>query len=242
VRLADEIATSLGLATASVPWQTQRAPVTRLGDALTTLSDAFGTIASDVLVLARPEIAELSEPGGTGRGGSSSMPQKRNPILSVLTVSAARKAPALAAELHRSAGAAVDERPDGAWHGEWQTLRELMRLVGGAAALVAELTTGLVVHPGAMMHNLKLSGPLVVAERIMLEFAPLVGAARIQEIIAARADDDAFDIVAALRAEPTLAEVSAAHLAEVVYPVAYLGDADLLIDRALAAAAGEVQP
>jgi 3-carboxy-cis,cis-muconate cycloisomerase len=241
VRLTDEIATNLGLATSTSPWQTQRAPVTRLGDALTTLSDAFGTVASDVLVMARPEIAELSEPSRAGRGGSSSMPQKQNPILSVLAVSAARKAPALAAELHRSAGAAVDERPDGAWHVEWQTLRELLRLVGGAAALIAELTAGLVVHQGAMMRNLKLSGPLVVAERIMLEFASLVGAARIQEIIAARAADQTFDLTAALRAEPALAEISAAHLAEVLYPVAYLGDADLLIDRALAAAAGEVQ-
>lgn len=241
IRLSEAIAATLGLATASVPWQTQRAPVTRIGDALVTLSDAFGTIASDVLVMARPEIAELSEPVAAGRGGSSAMPQKHNPILSVLVNSAARKAPGLAAELHRSA-TAVDERPDGAWHVEWQTLRELLRLLGGASALMAELSGGLVVHRGAMLHNAKLSGSLIVAERIMLEFAPLAGAARIQELIAAKASDEAFDLVSALRAEPALAGVSNEHLSEVMYPAAYLGDAEILIDRALAAAVGEARP
>lgn len=240
VRLADAMAAALGLAEASVPWQTQRAPVTRLGDALVTLADAFGTIVSDVLVMARPEIAELSEPVEVGRGGSSAMPQKHNPILSVLVQSAVRKAPALAAELHRSANA-VDDRPAGAWHVEWQTLRELLRLVGGASALMRELTAGLVVHPDAMLHNLTLSGPLIVAERIMLEFGPLVGMARLQDIMSGAALDEAFDLAAVLRAEPVLAEVGSARLTELLYPAAYLGDVELLIDRALAVA-GEVQP
>lgn len=241
IRLSDSIASTLGLAASAVPWQTQRAPVTRLGDALTTLADAFGTLSSDVLVLVRPEIAELGEPTEPGRGGSSAMPQKQNPILSVLIQSAARKAPGIAAELHRSANA-VDERPDGAWHAEWQALRELMRLVGGAAAAAAELTGGLVVYPGAMLRNLRLSGELIVGERLMLEFAPLAGAARIQELVSELAGDSSFDLAAALRAEPSLESVSDARMAEALYPVAYLGDADLLIDRTLADVAGEVLP
>ncbi|MEO7121738.1 MAG: lyase family protein [Lacisediminihabitans sp.] len=234
-RLSDSIALTLGLAIAAVPWQTQRAPVTSLGDALVTLSDAFGTISSDVLVMARPEIGELSEPTQAGRGGSSAMPQKHNPILSVLVQSAARKTPALAAELHRSANA-VDERPAGAWHVEWQCLRELLRQVGGAAALTAELVAGLVVYPAAMLRNLKLSGPLLVSERIMLEFGPIIGAARVQELIAQTVSGEDTDLAAALRAEPGLCDISDAHLSEVLYPVAYLGDVELLIDRALAAA------
>jgi 3-carboxy-cis,cis-muconate cycloisomerase len=239
-RLSDAIAATIGLASPPVPWQTQRAPVTRVGDALATLLDALGTVSSDVLVLARPEIAELSEPSSPGRGGSSAMPQKQNPILSVLIQSAARKAPGLAAELHRSANA-VDERPDGAWHVEWQSLRELLRLAGGATAIAAELLAGLVVHPDAMLRNLRSSGPLIVAERLMLEFGPVVGSARMQELVSQTAADPGSDLAGALRAEPALEGVSNATIEEALYPIAYLGDAELLIDRALAAAVLEVQ-
>ena len=232
IRLAEEMATTLGLDTPSVPWQTQRAPITGLGDALASLMDTLGTISSDVLVLARPEIAELGEPTTAGRGGSSAMPQKHNPVLSVLIQSSARKAPALSAELHRSANT-VDERPDGAWHVEWQTLRELLRLVGAAAGLAAELVSGLVVHPDAMLRNLRLSGPLIVSERLMLEFGSLVGTARIQELVSEAAGDKSFNLGSALRAEPALASVSDARLAEALNPVAYLGECELLIDRVL---------
>jgi 3-carboxy-cis,cis-muconate cycloisomerase len=238
IRLAEEIAATLGLAVAAVPWQTQRAPVTGLGDALTTLADALGTISSDVLVLARPEIAELGEPAKAGRGGSSAMPQKHNPVLSVLIQSVARKAPGLSAELHRSANA-VDERPDGAWHVEWQTLRELLRLVGGAAGLAAELLPGLIVHPDAMLRNLELSGPLIVSERLMLEFGTLLGAARIQELVSLAAGDGSFDLGAALRAEPALESIDDARLTEALDPATYLGDSELLIDRVLGEVAEE---
>jgi 3-carboxy-cis,cis-muconate cycloisomerase len=238
IRLAEEIAVTLGLAVVPVPWHTQRASVTGLGDTLTTLADALGTISSDVLVLARPEIAELGEPAKAGRGGSSAMPQKHNPVLSVLIQSAARKAPGLSAELHRSANA-VDERPDGAWHVEWQTLRELLRLVGGAAGLAAELLPGLVVHPDAMLRNLRLSGPLIVSERLMLEFGPLLGAARIQQLVSRATGESSFDLGAALRAEPQLESIGDARIARVLDPAAYLGDSELLIDRALGEVAGE---
>ena len=102
------------------------------------LSDALGTIAENVLLLSRPEFAELAEPSAPGRGVSSAMPQKHNPVLSVLIASAARRVPSLAADLHRSS-VTLDERPAGAWHAEWQAFRELLRLVGGASQLAAEL-------------------------------------------------------------------------------------------------------
>jgi 3-carboxy-cis,cis-muconate cycloisomerase len=241
IRLAEEIAVSLGLQPAVAPWQTRRAPITGLGDALTSLTDVLGTVSSDVLVLARPEIAELGEPAKAGRGGSSAMPQKHNPVLSVLIQSAARKAPGLAAELHRSANA-VDERPDGAWHVEWQSLRELLRLSAGAAGLAAELLSGLVVHPDAMLRNLALSGPLIVSERLMLEFGPLLGAARLQELVSRAAGDDAFDLGAALLAEPALESVTDERLAAALEPAAYLGDSALLIDRVLDEIPAELRP
>ena len=138
LEIAERIAGSLGLALPAVPWQNQRAPITRFGDSLAGLSDALGTIAGNVLLLSRPEFAELAEPSAPGRGGSSAMPQKHNPVLSVLIASAAQRVPSLNADLHRSS-ISLDERPPGAWHAEWQAFRELLRLVGGASELAAEL-------------------------------------------------------------------------------------------------------
>src|SRR5581483_8748914 len=97
--LAGDAARSLGLR-ARTPWQTTRAPVTRIGDTLARCTDAFGHIAGDVLVLTRPEIGELAEPAEPGRGGSSTMPNKANPVLSVLVRRAALAAPQSAAQLH----------------------------------------------------------------------------------------------------------------------------------------------
>ncbi|ORW82974.1 hypothetical protein AWC25_01170 [Mycobacterium sherrisii] len=90
-------------------------------------TDGWGRIASDVVTLARPEIGELSEPAAAGRGASSSMPHKRNPVLSVLIRRAAMAAPQLAATLHIAAALANDERPDDVWHAEWDTVRTLAR-------------------------------------------------------------------------------------------------------------------
>ena len=103
-------------------WHTSRAPLTRYADALVRATDAMGHIANDVLLLARPEIAELAEPAVAGRGGSSTMPQKANPVLSVLIRRAALAAPAQAAQLHLAAASTLDERPDGSWHTEWTAL------------------------------------------------------------------------------------------------------------------------
>lgn len=226
--LADSLAARLGLGTAAVPWQTQRAPVTGLGDALATLSDALGTIAGNVALLSRPEIAELAEPAAEGRGLSSAMPQKRNPVLSVLISAAARRAPGLAAELHRSA-MTVDGRPPGAWHAEWPVLREVLRLVAGATSAAAELTSGLIVDERAMMGNLRLTGPLIVSERLMLQFGDLLGPGRVRELVAGGGDG----LAAALRAEPALASVTDEELAAALDPAQYLGASGAIIDRVL---------
>ena len=104
-----------------------------------------------MLVLARPEIGELSEAVG---GGSSSMPHKHNPVLSVLVRRAALTTPQLAATLHLAAADQVDERADGAWHAEWDTLRLLARRTAVAASQTADLLAGLQVHPDRMAANL----------------------------------------------------------------------------------------
>jgi 3-carboxy-cis,cis-muconate cycloisomerase len=147
-------AAALGLAPAD-PWHTARAPFVQAGDALVACSDAFGRIAGDVLLGARPEIGELAEPRVAGRGGSSAMAHKTNPVLAVLIRRAALAAPPLGATLHAAAAAAVDERPDGAWHAEWAAIRALARRTICAAAQTAELVGGLDVRTDRMAANLR---------------------------------------------------------------------------------------
>ena len=161
-RLADELAERLGLCPA-VPWHTNRRVLTRLGDALVAATDAWGHVANDVLVRARPEVGELSE-GGAGRSGSSTMPHKQNPVLSVLIRRAALSAPTLGAWLHTAAAAAVDERPDGGWHAEWAGLRTLARQTVATASQTTELVSGLVVHESRMRETAERAGDDLLAE------------------------------------------------------------------------------
>lgn len=170
-RLTREVAATLGLH-AVPPWHTARAPVTRLGDALVRCTDAWGRIANDVLTLSRPEIAELAEPAADGRGSSSTMPHKANPVLSVLVRRTALTAPSLGAQLHLAAAESLDERPDGAWHSEWSALRTLGRRAVVAACQTAELLAGLQVHGGRMRETARQSAEALLAERAGLPEPP----------------------------------------------------------------------
>lgn len=176
-RIRAAYADAVGLAHADAPWHTQRWPVTELGDAVTQAIDALGKIATDVATASRTEIGELSEPTG---GGSSAMPQKQNPARSVLIRSTALRAPQLAATLHLASALAADERPDGAWHAEWPTLRELLRLALGASSHAADLVEGLRVDRDAVARTLDATGGLIVSERL----SALLGKERAAEVVA----------------------------------------------------------
>lgn len=154
----------LGLEWAT-PWHTSRAPMTRVGDALTGVSDAYGRIAADVLARARPEVAELREGAAAGRGGSSTMPHKSNPVLSVQIRRTALAAPGLAAQLHLAAATSVDQRPDGAWHTEWETLALLGRRVLAASSQVTELLSGLEVDAEQMARRADEASENLLAEQ-----------------------------------------------------------------------------
>lgn len=156
--IASGVARELGLADPVAPWHVWRAPVTRLGDALGELVDAFGTVGANVAALAR-----LGELDDGADGGSSTMPHKSNPVYAVLLNAAARQAPPLVATLH-SAAVTVDERPDGAWHAEWQPFRDLLRVAGGAAATGRALATGLRVHGDVIQAHLASASDDVLAE------------------------------------------------------------------------------
>lgn len=163
--LVHSAATALGLAV-RLPWHTTRTPVTAAADAFVACTDTWGRVAADVVTLTRPEIGELGEPGGEKRGGSSSMPHKRNPVLSILIRRAAISAPQLAATLHTAAALANDERPDGAWHAEWDALRTLARRTVTAGSQCGELLAGLAVHAERMYENLDAADVLGEQEAI----------------------------------------------------------------------------
>nr|WP_274636147.1 lyase family protein [Microbacterium bovistercoris] len=225
-RLPAAFARELGLTAPEAPWHTTRWPVTELGDALVQTIDAVGVIAADVATLSRTEIAELSESAG---GGSSAMPQKQNPAESVLIRSAALRAPHLAATLHTAAALAVDERPDGAWHAEWPTLRELLRLALGATAHAAQLVAGLRVHGEAVARNLALTHGLIIAERLSIVLTPLIGKDRVAALVQAAAGGG--DLAAAVRALP---EASGIDVDRLLDPSAYTGLAARLVEDAIA--------
>ena len=169
--LVADLAESLELEP-TLPWHTVRTTLTRYADTLVRTTDALGHLANDVLVLARPEIGELTEPTGQGRGGSSTMPQKANPVLSVLIRRAALSAPLLAAQLHVAAADQVDERAAGGWHTEWSALSQLSRHTLTAASHAGDLLTGLHVDTARMAENLGLDDLLAEQRSI----ADLTGA------------------------------------------------------------------
>ncbi|MEU2064830.1 3-carboxy-cis,cis-muconate cycloisomerase [Streptomyces sp. NPDC013455] len=233
VRDADALtrayATEVGLAAPVLPWHTLRTPIADLAGCLALAAGALGKLAVDVLTLSRTEIGEVSEGSG---GGSSAMPHKANPVRATLLAAAARRAPQLAATLYGCL-AAEDERPAGAWHAEWEPLRELLRLTGGAAAHAAGLAGELRVHPAAMRRNLGATRGLIVSERLSAALAPVLGRARAKELLTAlarRAHDEDRPLRELLAAVP---ELTGLDLDDLLDPARYTGFAGALTDRAL---------
>ncbi|TDV57178.1 class-II fumarase/aspartase family protein [Actinophytocola oryzae] len=230
--LTEGVAAELGLHVPAAPWHTRRTPVTDLGWVAVTVTGALGKLAVDVLGATRTEVGEVAEPSGAGSGVSSAMPQKRNPVLAALLVSAARQAPAYAAMLAQSM-LAEDERSAGGWQSEWQPLRETLRLAGGAAHTAAELVEGLRVFPGRLRENLAAGGGTIVSERLNVVLAPVLGKAAAKKLlgeVAARAASGEGGFADLLRRE--LRDVD--DLDALLDPAGYLGAADELVDRVLA--------
>ncbi|MFE5868256.1 3-carboxy-cis,cis-muconate cycloisomerase [Streptomyces roseifaciens] len=236
-RLVDAFAAETGLARPALPWHALRTPVADLAGALAFTAGALGKLAADVQSLARTEVGEVAEPGGpAGRGGSSAMPHKRNPVLATLIRSAALQVPALAGALTQCL-AAEDERSAGAWHAEWQLLRECLRLTGGAARTAAELAGGLDVRADRMRANLGLTGAQIVSERLAAVLAPRLGKAEARQLLteaSAEAAAGGRELQAVLAEKPLLdGHFTAAELAALCDPADYTGAAGPLVDRAL---------
>ncbi|HTN56805.1 MAG TPA: lyase family protein, partial [Protaetiibacter sp.] len=215
-------ARELGLAAPASVWHTDRAPVTAIGAALAGVVSAAGVLASDVAQLARTEVGEASPASG---GGSSTMPQKANPVDAVLVRSAALRAPSLLATLQLAAGLAVDERPDGAWHAEWPTLQELLRLTLGTAERTAALAEGLVLHPERARANLDATAGAILSERLAIHLTPLIGRERFDALVADAAGGALRARVAALQ------EAAELDLDALFDPSHYLGVAGRVTDE-----------
>jgi 3-carboxy-cis,cis-muconate cycloisomerase len=174
------------------------------------------------------------------------MPQKQNPVLSVLVRSAALQAPQLVAQLHLAAANFNDERPDGAWHTEWPALRQLLSLALGAAGHVRELAKGLQVFPDAMRRNLDLAGPLLLSEGVGAAIAPLLedkdgrtGKQQLQAVVdqtlQAPASEQGATYRKLLREAVPAGALPDLRLDELLNPASYLGEAAEISRRVLAA-------
>ncbi len=196
---------------------------------------ALGKLAADVLVLTRTEIGEVTEEQAPGRGASSAMPQKHNPVFSTLIATAARQLPPIALVLFGSM-AVEDERSSGGWHAEWQPLRECLRIGAGAAANAASLAASLRVSPEAMAANLRLTRGAIVSERANVVLAPLLGKANAKRLLAevtSAAERDGADLADLLTIALEEAGVACPDVDGLFDPSGYTGMSGPLVDRAL---------
>jgi 3-carboxy-cis,cis-muconate cycloisomerase len=239
------LARELDLAVPVLPWHTDRLRIIELGAALTGACAVLGKIARDVTLLAQTEVAEVHEEAGTGRGGSSAMPHKQNPVASVVVLGCAKRAPGLLATL---AAAAEQEyqRAAGGWHAEWETLSDLLRLAGSAAAWAADMLAGLRVDPGRMRANLDAAGGLPLAEHVAAVLTPALGRLAAHDLVAQASSQAAAGTglaQALLGNEATAASLQQAGITPAAIeaacrPESYLGAAGEFVRRALAAHAG----
>jgi 3-carboxy-cis,cis-muconate cycloisomerase len=232
--VAARLASRLELAEPLIPWHTRRQRVAEVGATLGLVAGHAAKVAIDVALLMQTEVAEAFEPADPGRGGSSTLPQKRNPVGAAATSAAARRAHALMSVLFTGM-VQEHERAVGGWQAEWETLTELLRLAGGAAGRVRETIQGLEVDPEAMRANLDRSDGLLMAERVTLALARHMDRSEARRCVQ-RAARSGVSFRAGLLSDPAIASaLSAEEVDQLLDPAGYLGATSTFIDRALQA-------
>ncbi len=202
------MAADLGLAEPVIPWHTDRLRIVQLGAALAGVCAVVGKIARDVTLLAQTEVAEVAESSAQpGRGGSSAMPHKHNPVASVVILGCTKRAPGLLATL-AAAAEQEHQRAAGGWHAEWETLADLLRVTGSAASWAADLVTGLQVDGARMRANLDTAAGLPMTEKVAGLLAPGLGPVTAHDLVSAAAVRSAAQGIGL--AEALLAESAAA--------------------------------
>jgi 3-carboxy-cis,cis-muconate cycloisomerase len=244
-RVTQLLAEELELAVPDMPWHAERDRVVEAATTLGVVAGAMAKIAADVVLLAQTEVGELAEAGDSGKGRSSALPQKRNPVDAIMALASSRLAvgqvPVLLGSLLQE-----HERAAGGWQAEWEAIPALFGFTMDAVDRVRSSLSGLQVEPGRMRANLAASGGLVMAESLTMALAPILGrdqALVLVRDVAGEARDRGLDLrAAALADERIMAVLSTPDLDTALDPANYLGSTDTYIDRALAGFAELLPP
>uniref|UniRef100_UPI00398C5E5E 3-carboxy-cis,cis-muconate cycloisomerase n=1 Tax=Metapseudomonas otitidis TaxID=319939 RepID=UPI00398C5E5E len=235
--VAEALAVELSLNLPDQPWHTQRDRLVEFASLLGLVAGTLGKLGRDLSLLMQTEAGELFEPAAPGKGGSSTMPHKRNPVSAAVLIGAATRAPGLVATLF-AAMPQEHERSLGLWHAEWESLPELCCLVSGALQHALLVVPGLEVDAARMRRNLDLTQGLVLAEAVSIALAQRIGrdaAHHRVEQCCRQAVKEGAHLRAVLGAcAEVAAELSAAELDRLLDPAHYLGQARRWVDRALA--------
>ncbi|NUT74769.1 3-carboxy-cis,cis-muconate cycloisomerase [Pseudomonas sp. C1C7] len=235
--IAEALAEELQLTLPDQPWHTQRDRLVEFGSVLGLIAGSLGKLGRDISLLMQTEAGEVFEPSAPGKGGSSTMPHKRNPVGAAVLIGAATRVPGLLSTLF-SAMPQEHERSLGLWHAEWETLPEICCLVSGSLKQALLVAAGLEVDAERMARNLDLTQGLVLAEAVSIVLAQRVGrdtAHHLLEQCCKRAVAEQRHLRAVLGDEPQVtAELSAAELDHLLDPAHYLGQARTWVERAVA--------
>jgi 3-carboxy-cis,cis-muconate cycloisomerase len=236
--VAEQLAKELDLPLPDAPWHTHRDRIAEVASVLAILTGSCGKIARDVSLLMQTDVGEAYEPAGEGRGGSSTMPHKRNPVACAAALGAATMAPNLAATIF-AAQVQDHERSAGPWHAEWPTLPTLLLVTSGALAAIVDIAEGLEVDAARMRDNLDATHGLIMAEAVTFALADKLGKSDAHHLVEAatkRAIAGKKHLREVLIADPKVAaQLDADAIAKLFEPMNYQGASQALIDRLLAA-------
>ncbi len=236
VDVAKAVGEELHLAVPDVPWHAHRDRVAEVATTLGLYTGTLGKIARDISLQTQTEVAEVFEAEGKARGGSSTMPHKRNPVTSAVTLAAATRVPGLVSSM-LSAMVQEQERGLGGWHAEWETMPEIIGLAAGALHHLAETVTGLEIDAAKMEENLDVTRGLIFAEAVQMALGSAMGRMAAHELVEAackRARVEKRYLREVLEENATVTKHLAAEDLERLFdPRQYLGTAESLIDRVL---------
>ena len=237
LEVARELAAELELAEPDIPWHVSRDGIAEAVCWLGVLTGSLAKMATDFMLLMQTEIAEVAEPHAPGRGGSSTMPQKRNPIACEYVLAQARGVHALVPQV-LSAMPQDQERGTGPWQAEPLAVPQAFLLAHGAVVQARFLAEGMVVDAARMRRNLDMTGGLIVAEAVMMGFAPLLGRGEAHHVVNHACDvalAEGIPLAEALGREASVAgKLDQTAIARLTEPANYLGSTAAFIDRVLA--------
>jgi 3-carboxy-cis,cis-muconate cycloisomerase len=237
--VSERLGAELGLTVPEAPWHAHRDRLAEVAGSLAILAGSCGKIARDITLLMQTEIAEAFEPAAPGRGGSSTMPQKRNPVAATMALAAATIVPNLVATLF-STQVGEHERATGAWQAEWSTFPTLLLVVSGAVRAIMEIAAGLDIDAERMRANLDITHGQIMAEAVMMALASKVGRQNAHHLIeeASRlASTERRELHDVLASNPKITQhVDAKELSRLFDPLSYQGASQTFIDRLIAAA------